>query len=52
MGVWQGIAQAYKDISAERAREKEIREEREYRIKEKEEDESAGGERRREEHRV
>lgn len=38
MGVWQGIAQAYKDISAERAREKEIREEREYRIKEKEED--------------
>lgn len=38
MGVWQGIAQAYKDISAERAREKEIREEREYRTKEKEED--------------
>lgn len=38
MGVWKGIAQAYKDISAERAREKEIREEREYRAKEKEED--------------
>lgn len=38
MGVWQGIAQAYKDISAERAREKEIREEREYQTKQKEED--------------
>lgn len=38
MGVWQGIAQAYKDISAERTREKEIREEREYQTKQKEAD--------------
>ena len=38
MGVWQGIAQAYKDISAERAREKEIREEREYNEKVRKED--------------
>ena len=38
MGVWQGIAQAYKDISAERTREREIREEREYNEKIRKED--------------
>jgi hypothetical protein len=38
MGFWQGVAEAYKDISAERTRAREIQDERDYRKKEKEEE--------------